>query len=107
MIPEVNITLKSLERWFGPYPFYEDGFKMVDAPYVGMEHQSAIAYGRTYMKGTDVVRAEIFPTQVGVRKRIGLLYTKWLTNGLVIILQQLILLIDGCKKALQVWGKNL
>jgi len=53
MIPEVNITMKSLERWFGPYPFYEDGFKMADAPYIGMEHQSAIAYGSTYVKGTN------------------------------------------------------
>ena len=51
MIPEVNLTLKAFEKWFGPYPFYEDGFKMVDAPYIGMEHQSAIAYGNQYRKG--------------------------------------------------------
>lgn len=54
MLPQVYITMKSLEHWFGPYPFYEDGFKMVDAPYIGMEHQSAIAYGRkTYLNGTN------------------------------------------------------
>lgn len=54
MIPQVNITMKSLEHWFGPYPFYEDGFKIVDAPYIGMEHQSAIAYGRkNYVNGTN------------------------------------------------------
>ena len=42
---EVYKTLKTFEHWFGPYPFYEDSFKMVEAPYPGMEHQSAIAYG--------------------------------------------------------------
>ncbi|AKK73398.1 peptidase M1 [Chryseobacterium gallinarum] len=52
MIPEAVQTMKSLERWFGPYPFYEDGFKIVEAPYIGMEHQSAIAYGNNYTKGT-------------------------------------------------------
>ncbi|MCL8537116.1 M1 family metallopeptidase [Chryseobacterium gallinarum] len=52
MIPEAVQTMKSLERWFGPYPFYEDGFKIVEATYIGMEHQSAIAYGNNYTKGT-------------------------------------------------------
>lgn len=52
MIPEAVQAMRSMEHWFGPYPFYEDGFKMVDAPYIGMEHQSAIAYGNNYTKGT-------------------------------------------------------
>jgi aminopeptidase N len=52
MVPEVTNTLHSLEHWFGPYPFYADGFKMVEAPYIGMEHQSAIAYGNNFTKGT-------------------------------------------------------
>jgi aminopeptidase N len=43
--------LKSLENWFGPYPFYEDGYKLVDAPHLGMEHQSAVAYGNKYQNG--------------------------------------------------------
>lgn len=51
MIPEVFKTMQVFEYWFGPYPFYEDGFQMVDAPYIGMEHQSAIAYGNKYRKG--------------------------------------------------------
>ncbi len=51
MIPEVHRMLKSHEYWMGPYPFYEDGYKIVDAPYLGMEHQSAIAYGNKYMNG--------------------------------------------------------
>ncbi len=44
-------TMKALEFWFGPYPFYEDGYKLVDAPYLGMEHQSGIAYGNGYQNG--------------------------------------------------------
>ncbi|MFT3934099.1 MAG: M1 family metallopeptidase [Chitinophagaceae bacterium] len=52
LIPEALQAMQSLEYWFGPYPFYEDGSKMVDAPFIGMEHQSAIAYGNNYTKGT-------------------------------------------------------
>jgi aminopeptidase N len=51
MQPEVQRMLRCFEHWFGPYPFYEDGYKMVDAPYVGMENQSAIAYGNRYENG--------------------------------------------------------
>jgi aminopeptidase N len=44
-------TLEALEYWFGPYPFYEDGYKLVEAPHLGMEHQSAVAYGNRYQNG--------------------------------------------------------
>jgi aminopeptidase N len=43
--------MKAFEYWFGPYPFYKDGYKLVDAPYLGMEHQSGIAYGNHYKMG--------------------------------------------------------
>lgn len=43
--------MKALEYWFGPYPFYKDGYKLVDAPHLGMEHQSAVAYGNGYQNG--------------------------------------------------------
>ena len=43
--------LRCFEHWFGPYPFYEDGYKLVEAPYLGMEHQGAIAYGNGYKMG--------------------------------------------------------
>jgi aminopeptidase N len=36
------------EDVFGPYPFYRDGFKLVESPYAGMEHQTAIAYGNKF-----------------------------------------------------------
>ncbi|VAW28891.1 Peptidase M1 family protein [hydrothermal vent metagenome] len=44
-------TLEAFEYWFGPYPFYEDGYKLVEAPYLGMEHQSSITYGNGYANG--------------------------------------------------------
>ncbi|GAB2502451.1 M1 family metallopeptidase [Algoriphagus taiwanensis] len=43
--------MEAFEHWFGPYPFYEDGFKLVDAPYLGMEHQSSVTYGNGYQMG--------------------------------------------------------
>ncbi|MBI35023.1 MAG: hypothetical protein CMP67_06625 [Flavobacteriales bacterium] len=48
---QVNPMLKIYEDLFGKYPFWNDGFKLVEAPYLGMEHQSAIAYGNQYKKG--------------------------------------------------------
>lgn len=44
-------TMKALEHWFGPYPFYEDSYKLVEAPYLGMEHQSSVTYGNNYENG--------------------------------------------------------
>jgi aminopeptidase N len=43
--------LSCFEYWFGPYPFYEDGFKLVQSPHLGMEHQSAVAYGNEFKNG--------------------------------------------------------
>ena len=48
---QVAPMLKAFENWFGPYPFYEDGFKLVESPHLGMEHQSAVAYGNGYQNG--------------------------------------------------------
>ena len=48
---EVPRMLEAFEYWFGPYPFYEDGFKLVEVPYLGMEHQSSVTYGNGYMNG--------------------------------------------------------
>jgi len=43
--------LQAFEYWFGPYPFYKDGFKLVQVPYLGMEHQSSVTYGNQFKKG--------------------------------------------------------
>ncbi|MBS1772092.1 MAG: M1 family metallopeptidase [Bacteroidetes bacterium] len=47
----VKPMLHCFEYWMGPYPFYSDGYKLIEAPYLGMEHQSAIAYGNQYKMG--------------------------------------------------------
>ncbi len=43
--------LKCFEHWFGPYPWYRDGYKLIEAPHLGMEHQSGVAYGNHFMNG--------------------------------------------------------
>ncbi len=43
--------MAAFEHWFGPYPFYEDSFKLVQVPYLGMEHQSSVTYGNQWKKG--------------------------------------------------------
>lgn len=48
---QTKLMLKAFEYWFGPYPFYEDGFKLVESPHLGMEHQSAVAYGNKFGNG--------------------------------------------------------
>ncbi|MEO9257223.1 MAG: M1 family aminopeptidase, partial [Crocinitomicaceae bacterium] len=47
----VKQMIHCFEFWLGPYPFYEDGYKLVESPYLGMEHQSAVAYGNDYKMG--------------------------------------------------------
>lgn len=48
---QAPLMLKCFEEWFGPYPFYKDGYKLVEAPHLGMEHQSAVAYGNGFQNG--------------------------------------------------------
>ena len=48
---EAKTMMKCFEHYFGKYPFYKDGYKLIDAPHNGMEHQSAVAYGNHYWKG--------------------------------------------------------
>ena len=54
---QAPMMLAAFEHWFGPYPFYEDGYKLVEAPYLGMEHQSSVTYGNGFTngyRGTDL-----------------------------------------------------
>jgi len=48
---QAPLMLEAFEHWFGPYPFYEDGYKLVEVPYPGMEHQSSVTYGNGYTNG--------------------------------------------------------
>ena len=51
MPEQVHKMLTAFEYWFGPYPFYEDGYQLIDASHSGMEHQSAVSYGNGYKFG--------------------------------------------------------
>ena len=54
---QAPMMLKAFEHWFGKYPFYKDGYKLVEAPYLGMEHQSSVTYGNGFQngyRGTDL-----------------------------------------------------
>jgi aminopeptidase N len=48
---QAKLMLRAFEHWFGPYPFYEDGYKLVEVPYLGMEHQSSVTYGNGFQNG--------------------------------------------------------
>ena len=48
---EVIMMMECFQMRFGKYPFYKDVYKLVETPYLGMEHQSAVAYGNNYTKG--------------------------------------------------------
>jgi len=48
---QAPLMMEAFEHWFGPFPFYEDSYKLVEVPYLGMEHQSSITYGNHYQNG--------------------------------------------------------
>ena len=48
---QVKPMMECFEKHFGKYPFYADGYKLVESPHLGMEHQSAVAYGNQYLQG--------------------------------------------------------
>ena len=62
---EVPRTLKAFEHWFGKYPFYEDSYKLVVVPYLGMEHQSAVSYGNKF--GNGYKGRDLSDTGVGLK----------------------------------------
>ncbi len=48
---QVKPMMSCMERLFGKYPFYRDGYKLIESPHNGMEHQTAVAYGNGYRNG--------------------------------------------------------
>jgi len=48
---QARSMMQCFEHWFGPYPWYRDGYKLIEAPYLGMEHQSGVTYGNHYENG--------------------------------------------------------
>jgi aminopeptidase N len=64
-LQQTDTMLHCFEYWLGPYPFYEDSYKLVEAPMPGMEHQSAIAYGNGFENG--YVKGNLSGTQWGLK----------------------------------------
>jgi aminopeptidase N len=49
--PQARSMMACFEHWFGPYPWYEDGYKLIQVPNTGMEHQTAVSYGNWFQNG--------------------------------------------------------
>src|SRR6266850_378422 len=48
---QVIPMMRCFENWFGPYAWYADGYKLIETPHLGMEHQSGVAYGNHFLNG--------------------------------------------------------
>ncbi|HKF51522.1 MAG TPA: M1 family metallopeptidase [Candidatus Acidoferrales bacterium] len=48
---QVKGMLEAYQHYFGDYPFKKDGYKLIEVPYSGMEHQSAVTYGNHFTNG--------------------------------------------------------
>ena len=83
---QVKSMLKSFEYWFGPYPFYEDSYKLVETPHLGMEHQSNVAYGNHYLNG--YLGRDLSGNRSWFEDGILSSFTKVDTNGLPTTLPQ-------------------
>lgn len=80
---QVPLMLKAFEYWFGPYPFYQDGYKLVEAPYLGMENQSDIAYGNHYENG--YLGRDLSGTGVGLKFDFIIIHEsahEWFANNI-------------------------
>lgn len=80
---QVKPMLSALEYWFGPYPFYEDSYKLVETPYLGMEHQSNVAYGNGYQNG--YLGRDLSGTGVGLKWDFIIIHEsghEWFANNI-------------------------
>ena len=80
---QVAKMLAAFEYWFGPYPFYEDGYKLVEVPYLGMEHQSSVTYGNKFKNG--YLGKDISGTGVGLKFDFIIIHEsghEWFANSI-------------------------
>ncbi|MDO5615982.1 MAG: M1 family metallopeptidase [Cruoricaptor ignavus] len=80
---QVKPMLKAFEYWFGPYPFYEDSYKIVETPFLGMEHQSNVAYGNHYENG--YLGTDLSETGVGLKWDFIIIHEsghEWFANNI-------------------------
>ena len=60
---QVKPMMDFFHTYFGPYPFIRDGYKLIQSPHLGMEHQSAVAYGNQYLNGYNGIGS----SEVGIK----------------------------------------
>lgn len=80
---QVKPMLQAFEYWFGAYPFYRDSYKVVETPYLGMEHQSNVAYGNGYRNG--YLGRDLSGTGVGLKWDFILIHEtghEWFANNI-------------------------
>ncbi|MBX2829142.1 MAG: M1 family metallopeptidase [Flavobacteriaceae bacterium] len=80
---QVPMMMNAFEYWFGPYPFYEDSFKLVEVPYLGMEHQSSVTYGNRY--GNGYLGRDLSDTGWGLRFDFIIIHEaghEWFANNI-------------------------
>jgi aminopeptidase N len=80
---EAPKMMQAFEHWFGPFPFYEDSYQLVEAPHLGMEHQSAIAYGNGFKMG--YLGRDLSGTGVGLKWDYILVHEsghEWFANNI-------------------------
>lgn len=80
---QAKMTLEAFEHWFGPYPFYEDSYKLVEAPYLGMEHQSSVTYGNKYQNG--YLGSDLSGTGIGLKFDFIIIHEsghEWFANNI-------------------------
>ncbi len=80
---QVKPMMKAFEYWFGAYPFYEDSYKIVESPHLGMEHQSSVAYGNNFENG--YLGRDISGTGVGLNWDFIIIHEtghEWFANNI-------------------------
>ncbi|WP_300669491.1 M1 family metallopeptidase [Soonwooa sp.] len=80
---QVKPMMKAFEYWFGPYPFYEDSYKLVESPHLGMEHQSNVGYGNHYENG--YLGRDLSGTGVGLKWDFIIIHEtghEWFANNI-------------------------
>lgn len=80
---QVKPMMQAFEYWFGTYPFYEDSYKLVESPHLGMEHQSNVAYGNDYANG--YLGRDLSGTGVGLKWDFIIIHEtghEWFANNI-------------------------
>ncbi len=83
---QAPLMMQAFEYWFGPYPFYDDSYKLVEVPYLGMEHQSSVTYGNKFQNG--YLGTDLSGTGWGLRFDFIIIHEsghEWFANNITFI----------------------